>query len=209
MPNLDKTQPYLSAYRDTGKGMHMFLSICFFPVRFMMIFSSCLCVWTVTHIRPLKPLLQLQRNALPMGLHAPPFWQGLGTHAVISISQRPPVCWGLQLHENPGRQIGIGRQCDMLHYKLSATSGLFYISGTQYTHFCGIKSAYPQAYKRMAPTWKKGESSQILFSWHLFSWQSWQRPQSFRIYSFKNDKDPTFPHEQALINSEEKLPLKG
>lgn len=29
MPNLDKTQPYLSAYRDTGKGMHMFLSMFF------------------------------------------------------------------------------------------------------------------------------------------------------------------------------------
>lgn len=26
-----------------------------------------------THVSPLKPLLQLQKNALPIDLHAPPF----------------------------------------------------------------------------------------------------------------------------------------
>lgn len=92
-------------------------------------------VWTGTHIRPLKPLLQLQRKALPMGLHTPPFWHGLGTHAVISISQRPPVYWGLQLHENPGKK---GRERggggDRLHYQFRAVSALFTTAWPKHTH---------------------------------------------------------------------------
>ena len=55
----------------------------------------------VTHVMPLKPLLQLQRKALPMALHTPLLWHGLGMHAVISVSQRPPVYWGPQLQAKP------------------------------------------------------------------------------------------------------------
>lgn len=81
-------------------------------------FQLCVCI--ETHVRPLKPRLQLQRKALPMALHTPPFWHGLGTHAVISTSQRPPVYWGLQLQKNPGRQTN-----KELHYEFTAFSAVF------------------------------------------------------------------------------------
>lgn len=56
-----------------------------------------------TYVTPVRPFLQLQMKALPMGSHEPPFRQGFGKQAVISDSQFLPVNWERQLQWYPGR----------------------------------------------------------------------------------------------------------